>query len=1858
MEQGNSDELIRLRIERWKEKLIDLSRRNRLIYFKTLKNTLFLESPPIKDVFGKFVLQERVFSFWDPTLPIDPSTIDLFEEVDANAKEFRDNQERPNPNPPKSTEFRTQIKSYRDLRRSLRSLYRRSQLDYRERGVRILHLALGMLRWVEADVSEDIVLSPIILCPTELSYDRVSDKFTVKLADDEEITVNPALQAKLQRDFNWTIPDLPDELFDSDSAYSLSDYFQQVKEQIVDSRWQVEQSILLGLFSFHKLVMHLDLDRHTDMICAHPLIRILAGENAPPDLMKPPPKEEELDEIEEPSDSYQVLDADSSQRRCIQMAIRGQSFVMHGPPGTGKSQTIANIIAECLARNKTILFVSEKMAALEVVHNRLKSVQLDEFCLELHSHKASKKEVAQNLARCLTERLQPRRLPAESDFLQLKSRREKLNRYVFALHQERKPLNRSVFQVFGELAQLQKISYIPFNWKNLSELTNEFLDRWGYQLRLLQPIWYIRHEQERFPWYGCIEKEYSLATVQAWDERLANAQQKLQDWISVANSYAVYIGLASCQTVADIRKLLNVAGILSQKQFSEPGWLKPNCAESALEMALKLSSKTNEYWASYRPIIERHGESFLNLEQGLAQKLKGVWDSCHYLFTESTVGMVYQRTEQLIDFLRCTREMLDICMPLVNGWQNQWQESIDDGLDIFRVTELAQLAVWCGTQEIRPESNWLDLSEWKQVNDLIAHIEPRFIEYNQRRGRLSKRYDESLFELTRDELDEWVDRFSKFTHDALLWRFHSKDRKFIRQISRTGTKTQSLYPDLLEASKLLQFYGNHIEPQREKLTLMLGSYHSGLSTDFREIRQSLERANQIMSIVRADSVPSALRQQLCLGTTVSRDLSIQGLEVSEKIKHWHDTMNRLSITPSKQGIPVVDNLPANELRKWISDLQPVLSDLFDILGKALDVSDESKNQTISLLIKDMQARDRASSICQEFDENMERFSKMFGTRYKALNTDWESLTAALRWSIHLTNLFSDRRIPEELSQHVCDSERTMEMENKLTESDTDLNNAIKELTRHFEPPYPLELRQYWPGQSVEDVRQYLEQWHNRREELRSWIDYSNIKQQFSDDNMGRFFNQLQKSIESSDELLPAFRKSILQSWTEYQINNDEHLKEFRTQNHELMTEEFREMDRRLIEMARQRVIQLCNGRRPVGEVSAADSEVGILRHEALKKGRHLPIRRLFDRIPNLLLRLKPCLMMSPISVAQFIDPNQHKFDIVIFDEASQIRPEDAIGSIYRGSQAIVAGDNKQLPPTDFFSLAMVDGDEDWDDVTMDDLDSILDEFVARVGSESELRWHYRSKRESLIAFSNYRFYDSKLITFPSTQVDDFGQGIEYIYVPDGIYDRGGKRNNRPEAVVAVDRIFDHFRKSPELSLGVVTFNTQQMDTIEDEVELRLRRHPEFARFFKREGLDGFFVKNLENVQGDERDVMLFSIGYGKDQQGRYSMNFGPLNRSGGERRLNVAITRAREKVVIVSSIRYSDMDIQRTKSEGVLNFYHYLRYAETGKDALPTITNISGGETESPFEDDVASEVRKMGYDVVPQVGCSGYRIDLGVVDPAQPGHFVLGVECDGAMYHSAKTARDRDRLRQEVLENMGWKIHRIWSPDWNNQREREVSRLKEVIEIARISIPIPAQTPEVDLPLEKEPVKNSPPLEYYKPLAIEQEYSRDLFYDESHNKYRKQLLNEIVNQEGPIHVDLAVRRLAQAYGIVKGGKLISQSGKRIITSCQRTGNIERQGNFLWAVDKNPSLPRTYDPKDIGSKRGITYIPPEELDAAMVLVIQRAVGIDKHSLYHETLKMFGFSRVTESARRYLDKALDRVQKSDICYIDGERILIR
>ena len=541
------------------------------------------------------------------------------------------------------------------------------------------------------------------------------------------------------------------------------------------------------------------------------------------------------------------------------------------------------------------------------------------------------------------------------------------------------------------------------------------------------------------------------------------------------------------------------------------------------------------------------------------------------------------------------------------------------------------------------------------------------------------------------------------------------------------------------------------------------------------------------------------------------------------------------------------------------------------------------------------------------------------------------------------------------------------------------------------------------------------------------------------------------------EIRATFEAAYCAWWSEAVMTEDAVLREFSTLEQEERIAKFRVTDDRYQAATAQYIAARLQAALPAEDETRRSPAWGVLRRELQKQRRHKAVRALLKEASEAVTKLAPCFMMSPLSVAQYLPPDHAPFDVVVFDEASQITVWDAIGAIARGRQVIVAGDPKQMPPTNFFARA--DDDPDGDLEVEGDLESILDEMLAASVPELNLNLHYRSRRESLIAFSNARYYDNSLVTFPAPSVAD--EGLALARPDEGFYARGGARHNEAEAKAVVQEVVDRLTHAEDSvrqqSIGVVTFNAEQQTLIEDLLDRERRRAPEIEwAFSPDETPEPVFVKNLETVQGDERDVILFSVTFGPDRAGHVSLNFGPLNREGGERRLNVALTRAKSEMKVFSLLRPDQIDLGRTNSRAVADLKDFLDYAERGASVLGIAAARSVGDADSPFEVAVTAALRRKGWRVEPQIGVSAFRIDLGVVHPDAPGRYLAGIECDGAAYHSSAVARERDKVRQQVLEGLGWTLFRIWSTDWWTNKsaalERVDGELRDCLERDRLA--------------------------------------------------------------------------------------------------------------------------------------------------------------------------------------------------------------
>jgi very-short-patch-repair endonuclease len=534
-----------------------------------------------------------------------------------------------------------------------------------------------------------------------------------------------------------------------------------------------------------------------------------------------------------------------------------------------------------------------------------------------------------------------------------------------------------------------------------------------------------------------------------------------------------------------------------------------------------------------------------------------------------------------------------------------------------------------------------------------------------------------------------------------------------------------------------------------------------------------------------------------------------------------------------------------------------------------------------------------------------------------------------------------------------------------------------------------------------------------------------------------------------------------------------------------------------------------------------------------------------------------------------------------------------------------------------------------------------------------LRWHYRSRHDSLIAVSNHEFYEDRLLIFPSPDHAKEELGVIFHHHPETVYEPGTKRYNLREAEIVADAVMEHAHRRSDLSLGVAAFSQSQAQVIQDQVELRRRESPELEGFFNSHPDYPFFVKNLENVQGDERDIILISVGYGKQETGVLWMKFGPLNNDGGERRLNVLTTRARLRCEVFSNFRADEIDLSKTSARGVVALKRYLQFAESGRLDLP---QPSGREPDSVFEELVAEKVRSLGYDVHSQVGSGGFFIDLAVVDPQRSGRYLLGIECDGRTYHSASWARDRDRLRQQVLEGLGWTLHRVWSTDWFRNPERELRRIAESLERAKAgggsgdaSVQDGARNAQEET--SGEPFEREAPERLERHLTAEPYRCADLKALRGELQWRElqtcsaswiaSWVVAVVEVESPVHENEVVRRIVEAAGHQRAGSRLRRAIRQGIAHATLRGQIEGRGVYLWVSGQSTLMVRDRSGLPPVARK-MEQVPPEEIEAAVVRVVEAAVGISGDDLAVAVARLFGFARTTEAMREPIAGAISRL----------------
>lgn len=878
--------------------------------------------------------------------------------------------------------------------------------------------------------------------------------------------------------------------------------------------------------------------------------------------------------------------------------------------------------------------------------------------------------------------------------------------------------------------------------------------------------------------------------------------------------------------------------------------------------------------------------------------------------------------------------------------------------------------------------------------------------------------------------------------------------KFVTDIR--NVKHPKIVSKLYEIAELLELSENTLN--NSEYAHVLGPQYNGIDTDWERLENHISWTQSLKNTVGTQ----AFAEKIIGNINHCRDLSSKlEQKVKNTIEQIETTLQKLQID-TENNISIEDAINNNQ--KITDEIRAILNSIAPYL-KNKDVAIAELATAFNNFIRAKQVHERLENDCY--------CKELFGINFNGVNTDTKRLCTLADW---VTLLLKEGNISQNIIQWFLEKDTTI----KASLLADCIDKAKDYLTIHFNTLEKIKQignlnETVYFGRPIAacEICGLAEKYNeclNQLDYLFLWADYCVVKEKAITQGLAPIIEAIENGKISQENSIANFNYSIYSSMARELIRNYPILSSFTSASYENVRSRFIDLDKKAMTLVKEEIASKI-AKRPVprgigsGPIGGF-TDLSLIRQELNKRKRHIHTRQLIRRAGAALKALKPCFMMSPSSVAQYLIPGQVIFDMVVMDEASQIKPEDALGAIARGSKIVVVGDSNQLPPTTFFDKINESADDE-DRVAIEDTESILD--ICRTTYKSRhLRWHYRSEHESLIAFSNRRFYDDNLIVFPAPLRSSEQLGIRCHYIKEAAYSKG---RNLAEAQSIVDAIINHFENCPELSLGVATFNREQKDLIEDLLDKKRKESSWLDNILKNteEHDEPFFIKNLENVQGDERDVIFISFTYGPDKDTRrVNQRFGPIGSEVGWRRLNVIFTRAKKRVEVFTSMLPTDLVITDNTQKGVRVLREYLDYALNNK--FHDFGEISKKDPDSDFEIAVARILNSYGYKTAFQIGVAGFFIDIGVLHPLRQNDFILGIECDGATYHSGKSVRDRDRLRQEILERKGWYIYRIWSTDWFKSREKEIEKLIKTLKQIEAKDKISVVKAEPEKPLHIHP--------------------------------------------------------------------------------------------------------------------------------------------------------------------------------------------
>lgn len=899
---------------------------------------------------------------------------------------------------------------------------------------------------------------------------------------------------------------------------------------------------------------------------------------------------------------------------------------------------------------------------------------------------------------------------------------------------------------------------------------------------------------------------------------------------------------------------------------------------------------------------------------------------------------------------------------------------------------------------------------------------------------------------------------------------------------------------------------------------------------------------------------------------------------------------------------------------------------------------------------DLKSADRIQALRKEFTRREGEARQLFGNLWQGERSDWATLQYYIEWVVEYRKECLRHGLDDETARVATQPRPKMDSAAELVHAHEKYSAKLKELSELVGWP-----QAYLADAPFLDAGSRLTHLLSNVNSGPSWGAFERLRSETATSISAEVLTAAMKGAVGFEQLSAVFERAFYTKWLASVVRARPELERFQGITHEERIREFRQLDRSALQHNRTNLVDRLRHQaqeRLRGE--AARRGVGFLQREIVKQRAIAPLRKTMANARETVRAIKPCFLMSPLTVAQLLDGSTPSFDLVIFDEASQLPPEDAVGAVIRGSQLVVVGDPKQLPPTNFFAVnsgqVQPEVDEDGNPI-YDDAESVLEQFMGAGVPMSRLKWHYRSAHESLITFSNVSFYDADLYTFPCT--DHPCSGLQFVHVANGRYEGAGLNVVEARRVVVDVVAFAKEQlarpQHERLSLGVGTFNLRQQLAIQDELERFRREDPSVEEFFSLSNSEPFFVKNLENIQGDERDAIFLSVTYGPGTDGRIRYNFGPLNGENGWRRLNVLVTRARRHMRVFSSMRGEDINPVNVTSRGPQLLREFLIYAQHGR--IESVLVDALADAESPFEREVLKELVARNYRVVPQVGSAGYRIDIGILDTEIEGRFVCGIECDGVAYHSAETARDRDRLREQVLRDRGWSIHRVWSTDWFRDRPNQIARLVELIERDRERIR------SGPLPRSAEPVPEAeaaPPVVTALHAIVDEMYRRPepppyelaggagqfagKDFLSASRKQVAQALRYVVQIESPVHKMDAFTRVAGFWNVRLGSR-IQRRLETVVIDAESDGLLRRSGEFLWSDGQEVRLRSR-----AGMRVPAHRIPLEEIELAVRLILEAGHSLPMDALVTEVRAVLGFSRTGEQLEARIATAIESLLK--------------